>query len=51
MAEQQVETVEVEVLVDNHTHEGEPVAKGSKITVPTAVAKMLKAAWAKEAAQ
>lgn len=51
MAEQQAETVEIEVLVDNHTHEGEPVAKGSKITVPPAVAKMLKASWAKVAAK
>lgn len=49
MAEKQVETVEIEVLVDNHTHAGEPVAKGAKIKVTPDVAKMLAAAWAKEA--
>jgi len=45
--EVQVELVEVEVGVDNHTQNGETVAKGTKIKVAPDVKKMLEASWAK----
>lgn len=39
--------VELEVLVDDHSHNGKPCKKGDKIMVPETVKSMLGDAWAK----
>jgi len=43
--------VEIEVTVDNHTHQGKPCPKGTKITVSEQTAAMLQKAWAQHASK
>lgn len=41
----EIKEIEIEVTVDNHTHKGKAVKKGSRIKVSEETAEMLKKEW------
>lgn len=51
MAAKKEKLIKLKVAVGNHKHQGKPVAVGTEIEVPKAVATMLQAQWQKSAPQ
>lgn len=49
MAVNKEKLIKLKVAVENHKHQGKPVAVGTEIEVPQAVAKMLQTQWQKSA--